>query len=245
MRIALLGSGWLGRFFPAGQDHEVLHTARKERQGAAIFDSEDPTTWGAVRGWRPDGIVVTFPAGPCSDPAALADFLRSFDAPVVAVGTTSSLVASQGEITDASPADPNDPRAAAEEYLLRAGAAVLHSAGLYGPGRNPLDWVRRGRIGSAAKLVNLVHGGDVARACRFLLEHPRRGERLVLSDGRPRRWADIVAFAVRSGWLADPGLPAIPVAPRRVSPRTLPAMGFTYRHPDLEAELALLEGALR
>ncbi len=245
MRIAFLGSGYTGQFFSFPGD-ETLHTSRRperaHRPGWTLFDAARAKTWAALNGFAPDGVVVAFPLCGCEHEKALGDFLLQLSPRVVVIGTTGALLPVDGEVTDSSPLVPGHPRARAEEHLRTLGAAVLHAAGLYGPGRNPLDWLRRGRIANAGKVVNLVHGEDLARACRFLLGHFHPAERLVISDGQPRPWRDIIAFALQRGYLEDPQLPDRPdPTSKRVAPGQLFRRGFTLAHPDLFAELEALE----
>lgn len=245
MRIAFLGSGYTGQFFSFPGD-ETLHTSRRRERagqpGWEVFDSARPETWRALEEFAPQGVVVAFALSGSPHEAALGDFLLSLSSRVVVIGTTGALLPVDGEVTDGSSLVPDHPRALAEERLRTLGAAVLHAAGLYGPGRNPLDWLRRGRIGNAGKVVNLVHGEDLARACRFLLEHFHPAERLVISDGQPRPWREIIAFALQHGYLEDPQLPDRPDrTSKRVAPGELFRRGFTLAHPDLFAELEALE----
>ncbi len=247
MPTIFLGSGYVGRFF-AALEPGAVHTSRDParvsgRPGWRRFDAADPSSWGWLEDTPATGVIVSFPFDKGADPAALADLLLRVSPRVVCIGSTSAFAGGGDEVDDEAPIDVSGPRAGAEEELRRAGGTVVHAAGIYGPGRNPLDWVRRGRIADGAKVVNLVHGEDVARACAFLLERFTPGGRLVLSDGCPRRWSEIVAHAVARGTLADPHLPARGDGPsKRVVPRRLPAMGFALAHPDLLAELDLLEG---
>lgn len=244
MRIAFLGSGYTGQFFSFSED-ETLHTSRRadraSRPGWTVFDAAQPTTWNAVRTFAPDGVVVAFALRGAAHEERLANFLFALAPRVVCIGSTGGLLAVNGEVTDGSPLASGNARAVAEERLRLHGATILHAAGIYGPGRNPLDWLRDGRIANAGKLVNLVHGEDLARACRFLLEHFQGGERLVLSDGQPRPWRDIIAHAVQRGYLADLRLPDEPdPSSKRVRPHELFRRAFTLAHPDLFAELEAL-----
>lgn len=246
MRIAFLGSGYTGQFFSFAAA-ETLHTSRRPDRGSqpawTVFDGAHPDTWDAARRFAPDGVIVAFPLGGAADEHSLGEFLLSLSPRVVCIGTTGALLAVDGEVTDRSPLIPGNPRSIAEERLRSRGACVLHAAGIYGPGRNPLDWLRRGRIANAGKLVNLVHGEDLARACRFVLDRFHAGERLVISDGQPRAWRDIIAFAVQRGYLPEPHLPDVPdPASKRVNPHELARRGFVLAHPDLFAELEELEG---
>ncbi len=245
MRIAFLGSGFTGRFFSFPGD-KTLHTSRRRecasRLGWAVFDSNQPETWRALEDFAPDGVVVAFALSGSPHEAALGDFLLSLTSRLIVIGTTGALLAENGKVTDGSSLVPDHPRAMAEERLRALGAIILHAAGLYGPGRNPLDWLRSGRIANSAKVVNLVHGDDLARACRFLLAHFSPAERLVISDGQPRPWRDIIDFAVQRGYLDDPQLPDRPdPTSKRVCPAELFRRGFTLAHPDLFAELEVLE----
>ncbi len=249
MRIAFLGCGYTGQFFSFSGD-ETLRTSRSatraHQPGWAQFDSTQPDTWLAVRSFAPDGVLVAFPLSGASEETSLANFLLTLSPRLVCLGTTGALVAQTGVVDDRSSILPDNPRALAEERWRERGATILHAAGIYGPGRNPLNWLRRRRIANAGKLVNLVHGEDLARGCRFVLEHFSPGERLVISDGRPRRWREIIDFAVQRGYLADPQLPDRPdPGSKRVVPRLLPQRGFTLAHPDLFVELDILEGQER
>ncbi|KAI0114158.1 hypothetical protein GGR51DRAFT_505684 [Nemania sp. FL0031] len=98
-----------------------------------------------------------------------------------------------------SPYDTSNPRAVAEDELLRcapAGAAVLSLAGLYGADRQPRDWVRRvvrSKEDLRAKgALHVVHGEDVARAILALHWKPTPGKRWILCDMHVYDWWDLV-----------------------------------------------------
>lgn len=245
MRSIFLGSGYTGQFFSFPGD-ETLHTSRRphraSRPGWTLFEASQPATWDALGTFAPDAVVVAFALRGAVHEERLCDFLFALAPRIVCIGSIGGLLAVNGEVTDGSPIARENARAVAEERLRLHGATILHAAGIYGPGRNPLDWLRHGRIANAGKLVNLVHGEDLARACRFLLQHFQGGERLVISDGRPRPWRDIIAHAVQRGFLANPGLPDHPdLSSKRARPHELFRRGFTLAHPDVFAELEALE----
>jgi nucleoside-diphosphate-sugar epimerase len=246
VRLLILGSGYLGAML-ARLAPDALHTSRSPAQRAADrrwlrFDADDPTSWGGLTGVEADAAVVALPLHARLDVAGLWNALAAITTRVVVIGSTSALRAMNGVVSDETPIDARGPRAAAEEAVRLRGASLLHAAGIYGPARNPLDWVRRGRIANAGKLVNLIHVDDLARACLFVLERFRPALRAVASDGRPRRWSEIITHAVARGWIVDPHLPDEPdPLSKRVLPRLLPDLGFTLAHPDLFAELERLE----
>ncbi len=247
MRVVVLGSGFVGGYL-ARREPDALHGSRAPRPDRPWFrfDADDESTWAGIDRFAPDAAVIAFPLHRCTRRADLATFLRARTARIVVIGSTSAFLPDDGVVGDDSALDPANARAAAEEELRTAGACVVHAAGIYGAGRNPLDWIRRGLIGNGRRTVNLIHGDDVARACLFVAGRqpfPASG-RMVLADGRPRRWDEIVAFAVERGFLADPGLDDDPdPTAKRVAPRTLAGMGFRLVHGDLLAELDRLEAA--
>jgi hypothetical protein len=246
VRLLVLGSGYLGGAL-ARLAPDALHTSRTPAERTADrrwlrFDADDPPSWGGLSGLRVEGAVVALPLSPHLDLAGLWSVLAGVTARVVVIGSTSAFPAGVGVVSDDTPIDASDPRASAEEAFRLRGASVLHAAGIYGPGRNPLDWVRRGRIVNGGKLVNLIHVDDLARASLFGLERFHPGQRAVASDGRPRRWSEIVAHAAARGWIAEPRLPDEPdPRSKRVLPRLLPSLGFNLEHPDVFAEIEGLE----
>jgi len=245
MNLLVLGSGFLGAAL-ARRCPGSVHSSRDPGMRPADrrwvrFDARDASSWASLEGLVVDGVVVALPLDPEMELAALWERLQSVASGVVVVGTTSAFGEAR-EVTDTTPVDPTNPRAAAEEQLRVLGATVLHAAGIYGPGRNPLDWVRRGRVDNAGKLVNLIHVDDLARACLFLLDGFAPGLRIVCSDGTPWRWRAIIEAAVARGWITDPRLPdEDDPRSKRVSPGWLAAHGFRWEHADLVAELERLE----
>jgi len=84
--------------------------------------------------------------------------------------------------------DRSIARVESEEWLReRCGAIVSCVAGIDGPGRNPVGWIRQGRIGHCH---------------RFIPHHA--------SDGVPRRWSGIMAVAA-ARWGAATPLPDTPL----------------------------------
>jgi nucleoside-diphosphate-sugar epimerase len=150
-------------------------------------------------------------------------------------------------IDESAPIDLRKPRVQGEEYLRKEhGAIVLRVAGIYGPGRNPIEWIRSGRVGPTRKYVNLIHIEDLAAICMLALETGTPGEVYNVSDGTPRTWAEICLVAqtrwdvaVREGGNDNqPG--------KRIKTIALhEKLGATLRHPDLYAELEQLESIRR
>ena len=89
--------------------------------------------------------------------------------------------------------DLTKARVKCEEFLRQKGATILALSGIYGPGREPINWLRQGRIRSTRKRVNLIHRDDIVDISWYLLTENRlpKGERINLSDGCSRRWSEI------------------------------------------------------
>jgi nucleoside-diphosphate-sugar epimerase len=258
-QLLILGCGYTGRFLVAeasGQGRIVLSTSRDpDRQltdfspsQRLMFDLARPDTWTNIR--TDADLIWCFPAAPVE---LVRAFTKTLDAPprrLVVLGSTSAYDGEDSSkaypppwIDESAPIDVRKPRVQGEEFLRNEhGATVLRIAGIYGPGRNPLDWIRSGRVGPSRKYVNLIHVEDLARICLLALENSKPGEVYNVSDGTPRTWADICRVAQtrwgiaarRAGNDNRPGKRIKTIALRE-------KLGATLRHPDLYAELDRLE----
>ena len=123
----------------------------------------------------------------------------------------------------------------------QANEIVLRVAGIYGPGRNPLDWIRTGRVVPSRKYVNLIHVEDLAAICLAALERGIPGEVYNVSDGVPRTW-DEICRAARERWGVTAHVAQMDQRPgKRIAIEKLRAeIGYLFRHPDLVEALAQL-----
>ncbi len=257
--LIVLGSGYTGRVLHrmrASQGWTVHPTSRNPLNNLAgtpsdqciRFDLEQPSTWLNI----PAGadLIWCFPATPLEQVQAFAHTLDAPPRRIVILGSTSAYEASDDSteypppwIDESAPIDLSKPRVQGEEYLREYhGAIVLRVAGIYGPGRNPLDWIRQGRVGQSRKYVNLIHVEDLASICLLALEHGKPGETYNVSDGTPYLWTEICATA-QQRW----GVAATPVKEDRSSGKRISTaklrteLGYALRHPDLYEALALIE----
>jgi nucleoside-diphosphate-sugar epimerase len=254
-RVTVLGAGYTGRFLIRRlleSGYDVVATSRRPPDDPASrpnlrwipFDLENQSTYRNVTpSW---GLVWLFPPLPLPP---LREFAQSRDAAferTVVVGTTSSyLQKSEGDsVTEAAPLDVGSPRVEGEALLQEAGALVLRSAGIYGPGRNPLDWLRWGRISGGAGYVNLLHADDLAAAIVAGLESSIRSEHFIVTDGTPMPWGTIAAWAMKQKFLSDvPWSGSAGRLSRRLSnAKMLSLLHPPLTHTDLFGELKLLEG---
>jgi nucleoside-diphosphate-sugar epimerase len=146
-------------------------------------------------------------------------------------------------------------RLAAEREWLAFGRAhgvpihIFRLAGIYGPGRSPLERVRRGRarrIVAPGHVLNRVHLDDILAVLQASMRRPRAGAIYNVTDGAPLPDADAVAEACRL--LGVPPPPEEPVATATLDPiwrahlsgcvrvrRDLitSELGVVPRHPDI------------
>ncbi|MGQ0555777.1 MAG: hypothetical protein ACT4PN_07540 [Nitrospiraceae bacterium] len=155
-----------------------------------------PETWQAIP--TTTDIVWCFPAVPIELVRQFADTASLHTRRLVVLGSTSAYdVDASAEypppwVDETAPIDLKKPRVRGEELLRTAyDAIILRVAGIYGPARNPVEWIRTGRVTRSRKYVNLIHVEDLASSCLAALTHADSGGVYNISDGHPRTWMDI------------------------------------------------------
>jgi len=254
--LVILGTGYTGRvlFRQARAEGRIVFAASRAPETHLLvippeqrlrFDLDHDETWSAIPAQA--DVVWTFPAVPVDTVCAFGEQIAPRLRRLVVLGATSAYDGSpqavRGEpVDETAPVDRTIARVQGEESLReRYGALVLRVAGIYGPGRNPLDWIRQGRVGYSHRFVNLIHVEDLAAIILQTLEDGVPGDTYNVSDGTPRRWSEIMDAAA-ARWGTGKPLPADPTAGKRISNRKLLAeLGYTLRYPDLFAALEELE----
>ena len=200
-RVVILGSGYLARFMLSLTSFyvDVLHTSRDPNSNLrwvppkqqVRFDLEQRDTWSNIP--SDTDLLWCFPAAPVDSVREFAMRIKGLFRKLVVLGSTSAYdVAASSDypppwIDESTSIDLSKPRVQGEELLRKeCGAIVLRVSGIYGPNRNPLDWIRTGRVSPSRKYVNLIHVEDLAAVCVAALERGQRGEVYNVSDGTPR-----------------------------------------------------------
>jgi nucleoside-diphosphate-sugar epimerase len=202
--LLILGAGYVGSALKAElPDAIVTHRPGKPlAPGEHPFLLEEPDTWGALPTPGAD-VVWTFPARPL-------DLVQKFHREklgearsVLVLGSTSAyLTRSPDEtVSESTPLDLTQERVAGEEWLREQGAMVLQLAGIFGPNRHPLQWLRKGLIKNGRKRVNLIHVDDIVLAIQALVKTPQPGVRINLANGLAPRWNELVEQFKRQGEL--------------------------------------------
>jgi nucleoside-diphosphate-sugar epimerase len=245
--------GIVGRVFPDADEEHVLE--------ADIASAE--------------ALLVSAPPGPDGDPV-LARFANAIGAaPRLAWIGYLSTVGVYGDhdgawIDETTPARPVSQRSrrrlAAEEAWLALGrqsgkaVQVFRLAGIYGPGRSPLQKVLDGsatRIVKPGQVFNRIHVEDIAAVLEASLDRPRPGAIYNVSDHEPAPPQDVVAYAAELAGLPLPPEVAFgeahmtPMARsfygenKRVSSRLIrDELGVTLRYPTYREGLAALAADL-
>lgn len=257
--LIILGCGYTGRHIlelTLSRGTSAWATSRNPAQQLTAvplpqrleFDLARPETWRQL----PTGadLVWCFPATPLAAVRRWADTQRAQFNRLVVLGSTSAYEVANDStdypppwIDESAPIDRTKPRVQGEEYLRNElGAILLRVAGIYGPGRNPLNWIRQGRVGPSRKYVNLIHGEDLAAICLTALERGQPGEAYNVSDGTPRTWNEICATA-QQHWGVTAAATKEGLSPgKRISNAKLCSeLGYTLKHQDLYQALSLIE----
>ena len=257
--IIILGCGYTGQWIYRLAKQRSLpvraSSRRPEHQLGAVdpqerlrFDLANSSTWS---GLPPDAdLIWTFPATPLEQVQAFASQQCGTFRRLVVLGSTSAYELDRAPadglppwLDESAPIDTRLSRVQGEEYArIRHGATILRVAGIYGPNRNPVDWVRQGLVGPISKFVNLVHVEDLAHLCLLALEAGRPGETYNVSDGQPRRWVDICAEISRRWGVVSPRQTNSLGSGKRILNRKLVAhFNYTFRHPDIDEGLQTMQ----
>lgn len=219
------------------------HLPYVEPSARIHFDLEQHDTWNNLP--TPANIVWCFPALPQNTASIFSKEMTGKGSRILLLGSTSAYSPKEEDLTDEQdPLNMTLQRVQSEEHLRETyNAIVLRLAGLYGPGRHVLNWIRKGKIKNTTRYVNLIHIEDVAALCLAALQQAPPGSNYIVSDGTPRLWSDICQYASTQWNIPIPN-PTIPKDQgKRLSPqKILNELNYELRHPNLFEELDKIEG---
>lgn len=145
-----------------------------------------------------EGVILTFPAIHLSQNqmGVLAGFCQKHSIRCVLLGSWSSI---QGE-TQVGPQvfqliDTQERNLAERDLLNLLGDHGLRIllAGIWGVGRSPIDWLKRGLISNSKPSVNLIHPEDICDFIALSLQRNLRGS-IALCDGKEVLWGELEAY---------------------------------------------------
>lgn len=170
-----------------------------------------------------------------------------------------------GWVDESHPLNPTTPRArrrAAAEAALQAWSrqtgvpiVILRVPGIYGPGKLPLERLRKGLPllrEEDSPYTNRIHVDDLIAVCRAAMQRGTPGAAYNVSDGQPSNMTDYFnRIADRTGLprppvvgrdeidALSPGMRAFMEESKRLDNRRMrEELGVTLRYPALEAGLA-------
>jgi nucleoside-diphosphate-sugar epimerase len=262
-RLLILGTGYVGRYLYAAAKERgarVWATSRHpghnlpqiEENDRLAFDLARPETWPGLP--SECDVIWCFPAQPFEQVRDFAETLQSASRRLLILGSTSAYTDTNPSRTfpppwvdESAPIDETRPRVQGEEYLrTRCGAIVLRVAGIYGPGRNPLNWIRHGRVAPSHRYVNLIHVEDLAAICLELCLSSPSSEVYNVSDGIPRTWSAICRMA-QTEWAVTPLSESTRDDPgKRIDTAKLRrSTEYVLQYPNLYAALRAIEPPAR
>ena len=250
--LVILGAGYTGiqvyrQAIEAGwhvlatsrSPHIHLHNILPEHR--LHFDLTQTGTWGNI----PDQghLIWCFPIIQLD---LVQDFLAARTRQnnrLIVMGSTSAYIPDGQPVTEETPLKQHLPRVQAEEYLRTTyGAIIIRFAGLYGPGRHLLNWIRKGNILNTRTWVNLLHVEDAAAICLRALEQAPDGSTYLASDGHPRTWEEICSMASSKWGIQIPPRTSPQHTGKQVSIHKLRTeLNYTFRFPDLYQALDQIE----
>ncbi len=279
-KALIVGCGYLGcrlaGQLPAGRVTGLVRSAagveRLERQG--IIPLRCDLAHEVSQSLPTEGADVWYLAPPPRagvEDIHLRHFLKALDESgqprrMVLISTTGVYGDCGGEWVDESrPPAPVADRARrrldAERQLRRWGEqsgrewVILRVAGIYGPGKLPLERLREGRPMVAEKdapWTNRIHSDDLVRVCLAAMSRGRSGGIYNVTDGNPGNMADYFNRVADMAGLPRPpvidletgadrlsaGMRSYLAESRRIdNSRMLRELGVSLRYPDLDSGL--------
>ena len=196
-KFLILGYGYTGqvlkeKIYEQYPQANVYSTSRTQKEHI-FFDLEDEESWSNLPR-EIDMCFWTFPAQPLNLVEKFLSLYSHQIRKIVAIGTTRAFITRIDDevVTEDTLLDLKMERVQGENLIRKNNGIVVYASGIYGPHRNPIDWVKKGRIGKSKKFLNLIHVEDL---CEILLSAAHRGREgaiYIASDGKPERWSDLI-----------------------------------------------------
>jgi len=194
--MLILGHGYVGGALASRLPHAIFTSSSPEKatsNAGIYFNLSDRGSWKNLP--AANTVIWTFAATPLK---LVEEFYQSRlkNCKNLLVYASSSCYLLSGDnnlVTEQHPLCYAKPRVAGEEYLRKHNAAIFVLSGIYGPQREPINWLRKGLIHSFEKTVNLIHRDDIVEITHYLLDNNLvpYGERLNITNGDYMRWSDI------------------------------------------------------
>ena len=246
-KFLILGYGYTGPHLEKHisaliPDSEIKKTNRQKDLNL-YFDLSEPESWENIP--KVDGTFWTFP--PIKE-RLVTQFLEKQGAnlgKIVVIGSTRSIQIQKEheEVDENSPLDLTIDRVRGEKLIRDQGGILVQSAGIYGPGRNPIDWIRKGWVAPCKKLLNVIHVVDLAKILLAAMQNGEPGKTYLAADGRPYPWDELISRWVRQYELTQVPKPNPSMRKsKKVNPEhTLSELKIELSYPDVYAGVSEIE----
>ncbi len=229
----ILGHGLTGEYLSAElmeqePNASVVSTSRKGSPHIE-FDLENEATWSQL----PEAEITywTFPPEPTDLVKKFYNQYQQKLGKLIVIGSTSALKVDQaGQVVDENTdLDTSIERVASEVFLKEQGAILLLSAGIYGPERSPLDWVKKGYLGKSKKWANMVHLEDLAGFLYACALRGQSGALYIACNNNPQPWDEVITDWEQRGLVQN--------VPEKESKRTSKKINNSKTIKDLQVNL--------
>ena len=245
----VFGLGYAARAIVAAAGGVAIGTTRDGRGGTIRYNDADAVRAGVAASAR---VLVSIPPDADGDPV-LRDYGDLLGGKWVGYLSSTGVYGDAGGawVDETAPADRGRraTRNAADAAWLARGAHVFRLPGIYGPGRSPVERVRRGeahRTGIADQVFSRVHVADIASGVVAAFDAPAGAYNL--ADDEPCSQDAVVEYAAALLGVAPPPLVALdtlsPMARgfyaenRRVANgKAKRVLGWRPRYPDYRTGL--------
>ncbi|TGK10271.1 hypothetical protein EHO60_10560 [Leptospira fletcheri] len=208
---AILGLGYTGlRVLESLQEEFQISSFSRETTVAdsEIYDFGNAETVrkfvGEYENSPFDSLIITFPLHSIPTKYVLPKAFSKVSRRKWLLGTT-SIYRREGEIRESTPKNPEHERFEIEEKFLESGGKILRLSGIYGPSRNPADWIRKGLVRKSKRQLNLCHISDITEVIKGILSDSQDilPPELVFSDNQWHTWWEIFQFLEEKGRISN------------------------------------------
>jgi nucleoside-diphosphate-sugar epimerase len=187
----ILGNGYCGsRLIKTAKNALVTSRAPKD-SNIVYFDLNDAGSWKNLP--KAKTIIWTFACKNQVNEIELFKYLREISQQIIIYSTSSVYNHEYNDqvITESSSLNFDNPRLIVEEKLRELGANIFTLCGIFGPNRDPKNWLLKGLIKSPQKTVNLIHVDDIIELTIELSQLALKSKRINLCSGRSDCWDDL------------------------------------------------------
>ncbi|EDM26679.1 hypothetical protein LNTAR_18570 [Lentisphaera araneosa HTCC2155] len=184
----ILGNGYCGSRLIKKSPNAIVTSRQPKSKNIIHFDLNDQSTWQNLP--KSKTIIWTFACKNEEVEFALYKHLKKITEQIIIYSTTSVYKHEFDNqvITESSELDFTKPRLVAEERLRSLGANIFTLCGIFGPKRDPKNWLLKGLIKNPNKTVNLIHVNDIVTLTLELADLGLKSKRINLCTGESDSW---------------------------------------------------------